>query len=474
MPRARLASGSTAVKPAVLHQTIEIPQNDQPQPTETTEKRIDFWTYMRKLTPEQWKDHIVYLTRESPKTTINGLGGYLTKMVEPFDIDDIKLAFGGREFSYIMKNRNEIVYSGRFNVEAPPRLDSSREIASVAGSAAPGMGADFAQQFISVLREELARSRDSGGEGDAKVIDMLTKASDRAVEMVTRQMPQTDPAKQLESLLAVGKSFGLVGGERSGGALQELIALLTPFAPILTPLLTRLLNPPDPIAQINTYLGLFEKLDSLRGEGGNGSGRRRSWQEIALEKGAELAPRLLDELAARREQAQQQPQQRPLAVGARQVPAAAAQAAPSPQFAPQGAAVPPAAPVRSAGPLRTVPLNGNGDVIDMQPAEQPAAAPAGAIDEQSPAFVDWIKRRVVALVQIGQGGESIVDFLDGALPGFSDQLVQAPAETVTGFMAMDPILSAVTQNPRWPQILEEARAYILDEEPGPAGAAKVQ
>jgi hypothetical protein len=460
MPRARLASGNTAAKPAVLHQTIEIPQNDQQQ-TQTPEKRVDFWTYMRQLTPEQWKDHIVYLTRESPKTTINGLGGYLTKMCEPFDIDDIKTGFGGREFSYIMKNKNEIVYSGRFSVEAPPRLDREREMPTVSGGPA-GMGSDFGQQFISVLRDELARSRESG-DGDAKVIEMLTKASDRAVEMVTRQLPNNDPAKQLESLLNVAKAMGILGNANgNGGALKELLSLLTPFAPILTPLLQKLLNPPDPLAQINTYLGLFEKLDALRGEG-SGSGRRRDWKEIAAEKALEIAPRILDDMAARR-QAAAAPAPAP---AYRTIPSASPQGASSPQLAPQGATVPPAAPApRSNEPLRTVPLNG--EVVEAAPAPVPASF------ETQPEFVDWLKRRIVVLVEMGQSGESIVDFLDGAAPGFSDQLAQAPADQVTAFLAIDPILSAVTKHPRWAQTLEEARAYILDEEPEPVGVPKVQ
>jgi hypothetical protein len=79
---------------------------------------------MQSLTLEQWKDHIVYVTRELPKTHMNGIGGgYLVKMQEAFDIEDIKVAFGGYEFSYIMKNKNEVLRSTRR--ENPPAAPSA-------------------------------------------------------------------------------------------------------------------------------------------------------------------------------------------------------------------------------------------------------------------------------------------------------------------------------------------------------------
>src|SRR5260370_33548646 len=89
---------------------------------------------MRSLTPEDWKDHIVYLTRERPKTHMHVVVGcYLTKIIEPFELDDIKDAYGGYEFSYIMKRGRDAIYNGRFTVEAPPKLDGQRESAAAAG-----------------------------------------------------------------------------------------------------------------------------------------------------------------------------------------------------------------------------------------------------------------------------------------------------------------------------------------------------
>src|SRR5260370_9544534 len=64
-------------KPAVLHQTLEIP-SASPATEETPkerETRPHFWTYMRSLTPEDWKDDIVYLTPQRPKTHMNRVAG---------------------------------------------------------------------------------------------------------------------------------------------------------------------------------------------------------------------------------------------------------------------------------------------------------------------------------------------------------------------------------------------------------------
>src|SRR5229473_3100140 len=147
---------SARPKPAIIHQTIEVPTTQPAAEQEPKKSRPDFWTYIYKLTPEEWKDHIVYLTRELPKPQMNGIGGrYLVKIVERFDIEDIKNAYGGVEFSYIMKRKNAIVYSGRFRIEAPPKLDTARESLATGESGANAL----LQQCVSMLRDELARSR---------------------------------------------------------------------------------------------------------------------------------------------------------------------------------------------------------------------------------------------------------------------------------------------------------------------------
>src|SRR5260370_31407167 len=104
-------------KRGVLHKPPKIPSASPATEETTTERetRPDFWTYMRSLTPEDWKDHIVYLTRERPKTHMNGVvGGYLTKIIQPFELDQIKEPYGGYQFNYIMKRSPDAIYKRQF------------------------------------------------------------------------------------------------------------------------------------------------------------------------------------------------------------------------------------------------------------------------------------------------------------------------------------------------------------------------
>jgi hypothetical protein len=148
---------SARPKPGVVRQTIEVRATQPAARQEPKKSRPDFWTYIGKLTLEEWKDHVVYLTRELPKLHTKGIGRYLVKIVEPFDIDDIKNAYGGFEFSYIMKRKNAIVYCGRFRIEAPPKLDTARESQPIGESGTNVL----LYQLVSMLREELARSREA-------------------------------------------------------------------------------------------------------------------------------------------------------------------------------------------------------------------------------------------------------------------------------------------------------------------------
>ncbi len=408
---------------------------------------------MHSLTPEQWNDHIVYLTRENPKTSIQGVGGYLTKLTQPFDIEDIKNAFGGYEFSYIMKNKNEVAYSGRFKVEAPPRLDSLRERDGNAHAAANGQN-DLVQQFITVLREELTRTREAmqaqpNGSGEDAAVKIIAAASERAMDVIKAQI---HPAKTLESLVNTAKSLGVFGQPAQGGGVLETITALKTLGLIGQPA-------PDPMQQLTMFITLFTKLDDLRGSGAGGGARH--WPEILAEKAVDHIPDVLNAIREGRDTSREIADKRLEAARTNERAVTAMRSAPSPT-APNPAAVarPSAAAAGPAvSPLQTVPLG-------------EAAAPAAAVAlDQTDVFSDWLKRRMVALIREGANAEAIVDFLDGAKPGFANDLVAFPPDQVTAFLAADPILKDAVADPRWPQLLAAARAYILEEAPEPIPAS---
>lgn len=463
MPRSTVVKS----KPSVIHQTIEIPTPTNGDGKPEIEEKPDFWAYMQSLSPEQWKDHIVYLTRENPKTSINGVGGYLTKLQQPFDIEDIKVAYGGYEFSYIMKKKNEIAHSGRFRVEAPPKFDATRESAPTAAQPAADTAttASLINQFISVLRDELARSREqSPSTANEEAIKLLTNASNRAMEVIMKQVPQTtDPTQQLTQMLALLEKFR----PQQPAPSSDLLALILPE------LVKKLMTPVDPFAQITTFLAVFEKIDALRGSGGEG--KPKDWKAAAVDHLPEILSTAKEMLQSNAEAAKERraglEAQRATAETLRHLPQNPTAQPPATQVA---APVQPTSgqqPSRRAFDeqvvategLRTVPLN-------TAPASDARPATTGEIDTDSNEFLNFVKRRVVELIHTGSSGESIVDFLDGVKPEFSQQLVQYPAEMVTSFFRADPILARAVANPRWNEVLEQARAYILENEEAPVAA----
>lgn len=445
---------AAASRGQVLHQTIEL---SEPQKTDTATaaaEKPDFWVYMQSLTADQWKDHIVYLTRELPRTTINGLGGYLVKLVQPFDIEEIKQAYGGQEFSYIMKRKNEIMYSGRFKIEAPAKLDATREVAGQANSIAPANDAGttgLLQQFVGVLRDELQRSRENGGGTSDAAIEMVTKASDRAMEIITKQVatPQ-DPATQLLSTIE------LMNKIRPPAAADTTMNTL--MMAVLPKLVERLFAPIDPLAQVTSLMAVFDKLNELRGDGGH---TKRDWKQMALEAGMDALPKVLDTINRSRESAPPPP--------ARLVPAAPATPGVHPQQPPHGAAAP-AAPAMPNGGLRTVPLANGADGTFPQRAgsgDGPQAADGpgverGSITLTTDQYNAIVKKHILEMVAMGLGGDSIVDYLDRAQPDVLAQIEKFTDAQLEMFFGDDEILAIVLQHPRWKEVLGEVREYMAE------------
>lgn len=448
MPRRAVARAPQQV----LHQTIELSDSQKPDNAAAAPEKPDFWVYMQSLTPDQWKDHIVYLTRELPRTTINGMGGYLVKLVQPFDIEEIKQAYGGQEFSYIMKRKNEIMYSGRFKIEAPAKLDAAREIAGQANTSAPANDAGttgLLQQFVGVLRDELQRSRENGGGTSDAAIEMVTKASDRAMEIVTKQVPTPqDPSAQL---LATVKLMNELRPPVAAGGDSTLNQLMMA---VLPKLVERLFAPVDPLAQVTSLLAVFDKLEGLRGGGGGG---KRDWKQMALEAGMDALPKVLDTINRSRESA---PPPRHI------VPAAPATPGVLPQVPPHGAAAP-AAPAMPNGGLRTVPLaNGADGTFPQQPGGDGAAQPPAA-DAKPEAFTEdqyntIVKRHILEMVAMGLGGDSIVEYLERAQPDVLAQIEKFTDAQVEMFFNSDQILAIVVQHPRWKEVLGEVREYLAE------------
>lgn len=415
-------------------------------PEKKSEEKPEFWTYMLSLSQEEWKNHIVYLTRENPKTSINGIGGYLTKLQQPFDIEDIKLAYGGYEFSYIMKRGNDLAYSGRFRVEAPPKYDPSRE-SGAAPQAAPANGnslggnADFQKEFISVLREELQRSRESNqGTGSEHVIEMLTKASERAMEIVTKQAPgAADPTAQLSALLAMAEKLANLRSPATGGALGgfgEIVTLLTNLGVI---------SKPKTLAEQIADAKALQELVS------GGGGEAKDWKAAAVQAVTSHLPEILDTFKAPAVAAQARAQE----ANTRLRTAETLRTVPLDRSQPQAQTAAAAPSVRVDGGLNLEPR-------EAAAAASPVAPAATPISQEQ--YDQGMKVQIVNMMRYGATGSAIAAFLEDVKPELAKDLATYPDQSITTYFSQDPILKFMVEDPRWPEVLADAREYLTEEE----------
>jgi hypothetical protein len=464
-----------------------------------------FWDLLYSFQKDEWgKVYDVWLIRQADSRVPMAAGekGYLDMFVEPINPQMIKAKYGGGKYRAILRKNSQLKTSHDFEIEGTPVYAVKERPANVGASTSAGNDGALIQQFIGVLRDELERSRQANtngnGAGESATVTMMSSAAEKAMDLITKRVPENgSPTSSLREAVALIKELGVGAGQKS--ALGELLQILQPFMGILQPLLQKLLTPQDPATQLATFLTIFEKIDALRGGGGGDSGKPRDWKAIAVEKGLEALPSVLDQLratqdtslkAAEENRKRAEAQARTAEI-VRTLPGPGQPAAPgSSQAVPQSAAPAPAsaAPLTDSG-LKTVRLSdarldaGPADgftgrdgnhVTISQPFtvhESPATSHDAEIDLKSEAYLRLVKRQVVYLVGMGQTGESIVDYLDGALPGFSEQLTSAAPEQVTLYMSLDPILAEATKDPRWQQILQEAREYLLEET---APASRVQ
>lgn len=453
----------SATKPAPQPVTINVQPNIPPErnseaapPEKEPLSPTWFWELIADIPKDEWgKIYDMLLFRIDPKVPMHpGYKGYLDTFAEPISPAWVKARYGGGRFRLVLQKNGRFKTSHEFEIEGQPIYDLTRERVNGQNPAAAGTGGEaFAKQVIDMLREELTRSRESGPASTAitdETIGLVTKAAEKAMDMIKNQVPAaTDPSTQLSSMVSTLKNLGLVG-QPSGGGIVETISVLKTLGLIGQPA-------PDPMAQINTFLTIFEKLDALRGERAAGP---RDWKATLAEKAIEHVPEILREVRATAEASRDAAGQRLEAARANERIASAIRGMPAPPPVPSPAAVTPPTPAASA--LKTVPA---------AEQENPAAETSGSL-EQSPAFEAWIKQRMVAMIAAGEEPEAIVDFLDIAKPGFANDLVAYPPEQVTLFLSADPILKEAVAHPRWEKVLAAARAYILESAPEmPAPAA---
>jgi hypothetical protein len=482
LPKMATRSASGAPPSTIVINTQGAPPETDTKEPEPKPDRPPRWFFdeIHELPTTDWgRVWSMELHRMEPKIPgVPGSKGYLCMFLEPITLAAIQNRYGGGKFRLNLCKNGKWTKSHDFDIEGQPIYDMSRERPNGNGAGAPAAGnADFQKEFISVLREELSRSREATqGQptGTEQVVQMLTNASDKAMEIVTKQTPQaTSGLTQVREMLGALKEMGVIGGAAAAPASNPLMDKLLGAA------LEKLLAPVDPLAQLTQLGTLIELVEKIRG-GGGAEGTPKDWKAMlvqhlpeVLNTAKEVLSTNTDAAKARAEEANARARaaeslrnvQQPGRPGQQQPPVAAN---PRRDAEAPGATAPPAPSIHVNGGLRTVP---RGSSPLAEPAAE-VAAPIHAVDPRSTTreqYDEAFKIQVVNLVRIGASAETIADFVRDVKPEVYEDLKKYTPEVITAFFAKDAILVLATQDPRWAEVIADACVYALepeeDEEP---------
>ena len=469
MPRASLKNAPQ--QPVININTTPAtpPEENEPEKPEASEQKAPRWFFdeIHSFPVEQWgKLWHMELHRMEPKIPgVPGSKGYLCMFLEPVTIEAIRQRYGGGKFRLNLCKNGRWFRSHDFDIEGQPIYDTSRERPNPnGGTGVPG--ADFQKEFISVLRDELQRSRESNqGQppGTEKIIEMMSTASDKAMEIVAKQTPQaSNPTQQLSDLVTTAKNLGLVA-TNAGGSNDLLTTLLVP---LLKPLLEKLVTPPDPLAELTKLGAALDVLEKIRG--GGSEAPPKDWKAALVSQAVQHIPQVIEAFkdstvanteAARMRAIEAENRRRAAEVLANRAsqptttpPPAAASVSPT-----ATAAAPPAPAVRANGGLET-------ETIHNAPGATAAPDPALEAAAQQKQYDDAFKVQIVNMIRLGCSGETIAELIYDLKPEFCKDLARYTPEMITAFFSADPILKLCVEDPRWQEVLTHARDFILEEE----------
>lgn len=477
MPRAKRALDPSPVQVIVGNQT-QTENTEIKTAQETQEKPPSwFWDKLAEIPAESWKlgEYQVWITRlgDSRVPFAAGEKGYLDMFIEPITPATIKQKYGGGKYQAVLNRRGRAVTSHNFEIEGTPIFDSRRERPGNSPAALAAGSGDvngFFNQVMTMLREELNHARENGqGSNSANeaTVEMLSNAAKKAAEIMEKQAPQAgNPATMMRDMVSAMKDMGMVGanGGQTKSTLGSLIEELTPLVALVSPLIEKFFKPQDPMAQITTFMTIFDKLDGLRGSGSGGGGKTDT-NTLILE-GIKTLPSVIETM-----QANKAARQRP---APRQLPQAPAQPAgatihasrplPTPLAAP-GTQANGAAPISSSRPLSTVRLDDAPmpkDPADPFAAPTPTANAAPLAQPTEQEFNTWVSTRMVEMLYLGFDGYDIVGWLEIVKPEIVRDLDKYADDQIESLFRMDPVLMHALEHPNWKNVLADSKAAAAD------------
>lgn len=458
MPRPRTANKPPEITTTVTQTFPSTDPRGKPEGTTTTQ---DFWEAVSETTEKSlWDERCCYVYRDDPPT--RGYRGNIHVFREDFSIETITDMFGGYEYKLMLVQRKTgrmVAALNKLYIAAPPKAPGIADPGMLSANGmqmTPAPATDAAQIIATVTQffnKRLDDERKNAANDPAQIaaINLVQKSADAAIQNAynqTQNNRQQNPAIE-----------------------QMLMVMMNGFTGFMAKIMDRSMAPPgtDMFGGLDKVLGLVERLGGKIGGGGGTS-------EPFLEIGRSLiqaAPEIIGQGMGKYVDIQRmRTRQMELQVSALalqrgvappiDVQPAAAGATPNPQ--------PFVVPTRPAAPgpgavnagMNVVPF---GAEISPQPPAAPAppsaAANGGAPDP------DWIKARLVQLIQQGFSGESLIDWLSGTDPKLVFDLRSADDNMVRAFFAADPVLATALQLPNFDQVLHEAIAYMRGSAPEP-------
>jgi len=434
-----------------------ITTEEQPiQPGESRGLGMPWQEWLNTVDDDELAITRIYIYRKAPdgKNVFKTRLGGDEQPAERIDEEWIRQKFGGGVYSLSIRSKSgKSHYEREFSIDGPAK-DEPKGTAT----AAPVSAADAAiDKLTNLLEKTIDRLSDlqtrqvappAPPETTAAVVKVMADAATEAVKIAGQnaRAAESGLSKALEDALV--KKLLADPPPPPKSTLEDDLARLKLLKDIVGP-------PPGSssglVAQLKDLLEIRELL------GGN---EATDWKTALVQ----AAPAVLDKLGQIQDQravASQNDLER--ARIAAQIRRGGAPAAPA------GAALPtsatPPAPARSGIPMAPMATPG-------APSEPPPAA-AGRFNPESPEFVEFIKERIVAMIEEGADGEALIDFLSGnRQERFISMLVSLPEADVAKFLANDPILARAVAHPDWKQVLEEARRYATESAAGATPARR--
>ncbi len=430
-----------------------------------------FWEKINSIPKDDWGRlyNLLLMRQGSSKVPMaDGYKGYLETFFAPVTLAEIKQKYGGGKYRMILEKNSRFVTSHDFDIEGAPLYDLTRERPSASPSAAAATDAkllNILESQISRLNEQLAASQAAGKQNPAldQAITILSTAYKEGLAAIGSNV--TGGGSILDTIKML-KELGLVGGSSQNDVLMGAL---------LKPLIEKLITPIDPMSQMTQFLTIFEKLDALRGSGGDS--KARDWKAMAVEGLIQKGPEILREIRETQQIGAEAAKERRAtaeinARTAQMIRSVAPSSAASNGVSGAAAEPPQPGPVAN-GPIQVTPLEASSApaVAEQEMARMsdtgtfpPQPHPSAEVKLAEDAIAGWIKGRIVQLVQEGEEPERIIDFLDIADPSVSDLLVKYSEDAVSTFLAGDPILKLAVDHANWKNFLARARAYIQEGE----------